>query len=402
MGFFSFFRGGFDPSSYEREFSMLSTQISETQARIQRLQKLRATVKRHALVILFALYLVVTAYKVATVPKNTVGRNTIHRFVASQTPLTLFVLFVVYPSVLVLLLKTINGLFAWLIHSNNKWEDKLRRLRLSKIEELKRLTNYNTTNELLEKYDTEANLRKAKQLREKEERERQMANTKAQVKPAPKTKKVDPKMADLQRSGVSDKIFDLLIGSENNESVEKRYALICANCYTHNGLAAPNCKDPRTVKYMCMRCGFMNGEGQKNVESLNPKNVESGRSGENVESGRSGENLENLETIGENRESERIGENRESERIGENRESEKIGENRESKKIGENTESEKIGESLENLKNLENLKTLDNPLENLKNLKNLENPDGKNENAKSDVNDETGINNELGRTKELI
>lgn len=387
MGFFSFFRGGFDPSSYEREFSMLSTQISETQARIQRLQKLRATVKRHALVILFALYLVVTAYKVATVPKNTVGRNTIHRFVASQTPLTLFVLFVVYPSVLVLLLKTINGLFAWLIHSNNKWEDKLRRLRLSKIEELKRLTNYNTTNELLEKYDTEANLRKAKQLREKEERERQMANTKAQVKPGPKTKKVDPKVADLQRPGVSDKIFDLLIGSENNESVEKRYALICANCYTHNGLAAPNCKDPRTVKYMCMRCGFMNGVGEKNLESLNPKNVESGRSGEN---------LKNLE---------RIGENTESEGIEKNKESEKIEENKDSERIEENKDSERVGESLENPLDL---KILENPLElkNLEDLKNLENPlesEGKNENAKSDVNDETvGINNELGRTKELI
>ena len=57
---------------------------------------------------------------------------------------------------------------------------------------------------------------------------------------------------------LQDRILDFIIGSEHNEAVESRYALICARCYTHNGLAPPGSTDPSTMVYICRNCSFMN------------------------------------------------------------------------------------------------------------------------------------------------
>lgn len=70
-----------------------------------------------------------------------------------------------------------------------------------------------------------------------------------------------------------DRILDLIIGSEHNETVESRYALICAKCYTHNGLAPPGCTDPFTIVYFCRNCSFMNG----NVEGHKAEGLDSGK-----------------------------------------------------------------------------------------------------------------------------
>ena len=55
--------------------------------------------------------------------------------------------------------------------------------------------------------------------------------------------------------------MDILIGSDNSESVENRYALICFHCFAHNGLAPPHTEDPADVKFQCWKCGAMNGKG---------------------------------------------------------------------------------------------------------------------------------------------
>lgn len=70
-----------------------------------------------------------------------------------------------------------------------------------------------------------------------------------------------------------DRVLDLIIGSEHNETVESRFALICAKCYTHNGLAPPGCADPFTIVYFCRNCSFMNG----NVEGRKPEGLSSGK-----------------------------------------------------------------------------------------------------------------------------
>lgn len=60
---------------------------------------------------------------------------------------------------------------------------------------------------------------------------------------------------------IQDRLLDILIGSDNSESVENRYALICFNCFAHNGLAPPHTEDPADVKFQCWKCGAMNGKG---------------------------------------------------------------------------------------------------------------------------------------------
>ena len=51
-----------------------------------------------------------------------------------------------------------------------------------------------------------------------------------------------------------DRFMDALIG---DDSRNQKYALICAQCFNHNGLAAPEQFDS-VLKYRCPNCGFFN------------------------------------------------------------------------------------------------------------------------------------------------
>ena len=51
-----------------------------------------------------------------------------------------------------------------------------------------------------------------------------------------------------------DRFMDALIG---DDSRNQKYALICAQCFNHNGLASPEAFD--FIRYRCPNCGFMNG-----------------------------------------------------------------------------------------------------------------------------------------------
>nr|CAD2198420.1 unnamed protein product [Meloidogyne enterolobii]CAD2198771.1 unnamed protein product [Meloidogyne enterolobii] len=52
--------------------------------------------------------------------------------------------------------------------------------------------------------------------------------------------------------GSLDRILDFVMG----ESINNRYALICSNCYTHNGMALR--EEFKTISYCCYRCNFFN------------------------------------------------------------------------------------------------------------------------------------------------
>ena len=57
----------------------------------------------------------------------------------------------------------------------------------------------------------------------------------------------------LHRSSL-DKLVDFVLGDGPNN----RFALICSNCFTHNGLVRPEEFD--TVKYRCTQCNFINSQ----------------------------------------------------------------------------------------------------------------------------------------------
>lgn len=68
-----------------------------------------------------------------------------------------------------------------------------------------------------------------------------------------------------------DRILDLIVG-EDEYSPKSRYALICSNCFAHNGLAQPG-ELPESVVYICPKCGMRNGKPKnkrKNTISSKP------------------------------------------------------------------------------------------------------------------------------------
>ncbi|KAJ1975885.1 hypothetical protein H4R33_006565 [Dimargaris cristalligena] len=52
-----------------------------------------------------------------------------------------------------------------------------------------------------------------------------------------------------------DKLVDKIVGDEGPET---KYALICRNCFAHNGLALP--EEIQSIQYVCPKCGFFNGK----------------------------------------------------------------------------------------------------------------------------------------------
>ncbi|KAG5438117.1 hypothetical protein PCANB_002968 [Pneumocystis canis] len=65
------------------------------------------------------------------------------------------------------------------------------------------------------------------------------------------------------------RILNFIIGPDET-SPENRYALICKNCGTHNGLA-PYGEKWESIKYICMNCRTWNGNIKQDVE--NTKNT---------------------------------------------------------------------------------------------------------------------------------
>jgi endoplasmic reticulum junction formation protein lunapark len=67
-----------------------------------------------------------------------------------------------------------------------------------------------------------------------------------------------------------DRLLDLLAGEDEN-SPDRRYALICRRCKAHNGLAPPG-ETNEDVGYLCGRCGTWNGPGLNDKGKEPPTN----------------------------------------------------------------------------------------------------------------------------------
>lgn len=140
-----------------------------------------------------------------------------------------------------------------------------------RLEELKIETGYYKTKNLIEKYDeTETETRKKIGGNNKE----QVANKSVVIRNRPQVPQArvsnqahpspisSPQLSlhSPSRRPVSpprynwmDRFMDALIG---DDSRNQKYALICAQCFNHNGLAAPEAF--ASIKYRCPNCGFIN------------------------------------------------------------------------------------------------------------------------------------------------
>ncbi|SGY50407.1 BQ5605_C001g00882 [Microbotryum silenes-dioicae] len=88
---------------------------------------------------------------------------------------------------------------------------------------------------------------------------------------APQLPLLPPALSSPAPRTLLDKLADALIGANQEDvSPHSKYALICANCYSHNGLVVKEEWD--TIQYRCPRCGF-----------FNPRRKKEGGEGDNAE-----------------------------------------------------------------------------------------------------------------------
>ena len=300
MGVFGLFgsKGGFDPKAFEKDLTTLTENITSTKQQIVKLRARNNHVRRLLIQYLVSIYVLIFAYCYTTVPKDVEASNRLMRFLKGQTKRHLLIL-VLYPIISVLVIRLTRFLFQFFIDSRSKYLKTLEKNHKKKIEELKEITNFNKTNELINKYDRSARPRTPQQqsiqqpqfqkptqnikqaqpqinnrqeaLKQKALRElnlpkqpNQLGNFAPQSQIQQQPQAISPVSArpiTPSHRTIQDRLLDILIGSDNSESVEQRYALICYNCFAHNGLAPPNTDDPVNIKYQCWKCGKMNGKG---------------------------------------------------------------------------------------------------------------------------------------------
>lgn len=272
MAVFGLFKRGFDPDLFEKELNHLSESINSTSLQITKLEIRYRQIKKFIIQWSSILYLAFQLYNFMKIPTEVIGKNKFQRFFKSLNSKEL-IFFFGFPIATYILIKIIKILFNFYITSRRKYLKTLNNKQKIKIDELKELTNYNKTKNLLNKFDETKPVKPVDNIPiNRKSVNKSTPSKKASIEQKIKLELVlDSKNlteplnkplnfpAPLAKPTVLDKILNLLIGSDNNESIEQRFALICQSCYSHNGLAPPGTVNPLYIKYMCYKCGFLNG-----------------------------------------------------------------------------------------------------------------------------------------------
>ncbi|CAK9437945.1 uncharacterized protein LODBEIA_P23230 [Lodderomyces beijingensis] len=289
MGVFSIFGGGasnsFDPEKFEKELNTIAEDINKTKQQVIRVSSRKRSINNKLKLYSVILYALVLVYSYISIPQGTTATNRIQWFIKGQSRYSIYTL-VGFPTLIIMLSKAINFIYKYIIKGKETYLVALKKKHRAKIEELKKITNFNATNELLNKYDEKVvpvpqqqvpgQAQLPNKLSKKQAELRAQALKDLNIKQTPKTNsqqqqpqpgaKPEPAStndspAKPQARSIQDRVLDILIGTDNSESIEHRYALICSHCFQHNGLAPPHCEDPSSIRYSCWKCGGMNGKG---------------------------------------------------------------------------------------------------------------------------------------------
>ncbi|KAK9464511.1 hypothetical protein V1512DRAFT_230568 [Lipomyces arxii] len=243
------------PSSYEKILDSLSAKIRNLETSLYATQ----TSLRRVLGLL-TIYLVVSY----TVFLCYVG------FARKYQDLTIIVYALIAPFGIYFLRRLISLAYDRQI---NRKESKLKVLRgqqKAKIEDLKSSMKYYSTKSLLERYDLDDSKSPGLKTNHPSKKADDRARGRQQSLPVPvptgaannialqqmNKKKSAESQAERSISHWYDRILDVIVG-EDETSPRNRYALICANCFAHNGLASPG-QTPDIVQYICPACGTWN------------------------------------------------------------------------------------------------------------------------------------------------
>ncbi|ODV86408.1 hypothetical protein CANARDRAFT_6883 [[Candida] arabinofermentans NRRL YB-2248] len=229
---------GFNPDKFEKELKKITTDLSKTERRIKELKKNGSSNKWMVTTSLVVLYLSFVTYIYFIQKTHVVTKQLIHIGVC---PVLIFILH-----------RTIGGTYSYFIRRSELKLERVKDLHSLKMEELKEATNFHKTNELLSRFsngeDLEELQKQADEINAKKQEYLNIINKGGKL----------PNANSENSSKVVDSVLGWVIGQDELSS-ETRYALICTNCYQHNGLAPPGTQ-PKFVKYICPKCGVTNGE----------------------------------------------------------------------------------------------------------------------------------------------
>ncbi|KAK9453062.1 hypothetical protein V1511DRAFT_506422 [Dipodascopsis uninucleata] len=278
------------PSSYERVLDKLSAKIRKSELRVLSLRSSQRRLK--GLIVLYTsiAYIVFLVYVLL-----------LRKF---RDPFTA-VYVVVGPIVIYMIRRCVGFFYGQLLKREESRLQTLKADQRNKIEELKSNTKYYSTKSLLDRY--ESDLKDVKDLKKSStgsqrnspkktsNRDFDISNVPSLPPPQADTSASDGSPQNLQSAMFSatepftmtpvethwyDRLLDVIIG-EDERSPRNRYALICPNCFSHNGLAPPG-QSADSVKYVCPVCGHLNPEHASDF-ALSTANSDAGESQEESE-----------------------------------------------------------------------------------------------------------------------
>ncbi|KAG8992991.1 hypothetical protein FRB94_007894 [Tulasnella sp. JGI-2019a] len=290
---------------YERVLASLALSIQSKQTRLSeiRLRERRATL----LVTLYAIgaWLIYLAAWWTVLPRWYIWKP------RSRDEVTLQTIIKAIPAIVgpILILFIRRIVQSW-YRRKAEWEEKQLKSLLAeqrtKIDEIKKKTNYYTTKNLLDRYDDPASRKApvpALSTPESNLRQRRVPGVvggpQNEPGPAPSSHKSPPRLAALQvvppgpasaqaqarqqilqhtipqpmapaRKQWYDKVADAILGDDEASagSQHTRYALICENCFAHNGLVRES--EYEDMKYLCPKCGYFNPSPRMKRENPTP------------------------------------------------------------------------------------------------------------------------------------
>jgi endoplasmic reticulum junction formation protein lunapark len=256
----------------------LQKDIKQRQEFIHRLKSLNRSIQVHLVLFSSVFYggyslFLLLQYKFATSS-------------ASKTSSPSGLLFLLaFPFGVYYLKRGISAAFNSLIsHRENVLKSKNAELK-SRLEELKEETHYYKTKTLIEKYETTVEKDKEEPKRSANELVKVNKSASAVIKrsgsktlikeisvshprqlqklhsPPPPPPPLSP--PPIRSPTWMDRFMDALIG---DDSRNQKFALICAQCFNHNGLATPESFEQ--IRYKCPNCGYFNVHQRRRINPI--------------------------------------------------------------------------------------------------------------------------------------
>lgn len=272
----------FDPLTYERDLSKVSQEIVDCRNAVEASKRLKVSSSRSIQIYGYCCYIIWVyiryCYAQSALGKLANGRSKVWILFNGQL-LRESEFMVVIPLLIFGFLFVLSRVLQMHINSRQRRLNNLTKKHKNMIEGLKEATHFSKTQQLLRQYDRVNQSPPAGQdPKTMKEGPKTVKFDPSSLKPSPSSRKMvepqsktkavatlftPPVLPPQERITLQERLLDLIIGSEHNESVEDRFALICSLCYTHNGLAPPGSKSVEYLRYRCRACGHLNGKSDE-------------------------------------------------------------------------------------------------------------------------------------------